>query len=727
MFMQKRFLSFFLAFLMLITVLPLNLFAQSNPWTPYVEYIPSETPLAKRHFRSVWISTVINLDWPSVETRDTKNDAERIQNSKYELIKMLDRAVELNINAVFFQVSPEGDALYKSDIVPWSRYLTGTFGKDPGYDPLAFIIEEAHKRNIELHAWLNPYRVSMYTSAATKESLNVPKSIYKERPDLIKTSMNRFIVDPGIPDSREWVADRVKEILDNYDVDGIHFDDYFYYEQYEGELNDDETFEKHNNGKFSNKGDWRRNNTYLLIKEISEIIRQSKPHVKFGVSPGGVWGNKKDGLVDGSNTDSSYTNYFRCFADTKKWVEEEIIDYIAPQIYFSFGNPRAPYGEVASWWSNVVRDKNVHLYIGQALYKVNDDTDRYFIGTNAIPEFTRQLKFNVAKPEIDGTIMFRYKNFEDEKKQPMVNVIEKDLWSSKALIPLMPWKGGKAPLAPESGKVEMSSDGVKISWNKNDEDATYYGIYRFNLDESADIVSDKSAAKLVGTVRKSDGEIQEFIDKGFKNIDDVFYVVTALDRLHNESTGLSLNSEKSKYFPDVGYKYLWAMEAIDEFYEKGIIKGDHLGMFNAGDNTKRGDFIIMLVNSLGLEAEYKENFLDVKKDSYYYEAIAIAKELGIIKGVGEGIFAPDGNITREDMMVIVTKALEISGVELEKPEKDYILDFNDVDEISGYAKEAVTTLISAGLIKGFDGGVHPKRMATRAEIVIILSLILDSM
>ena len=727
MFMQKRFLSFFLAFLMLITVLPLNLFAQSNPWTPYVEYIPSETPLAKRHFRSVWISTVINLDWPSVETRDTKNDAERIQNSKYELIKMLDRAVELNINAVFFQVSPEGDALYKSDIVPWSRYLTGTFGKDPGYDPLAFIIEEAHKRNIELHAWLNPYRVSMYTSAATKESLNVPKSIYKERPDLIKTSMNRFIVDPGIPDSREWVADRVKEILDNYDVDGIHFDDYFYYEQYEGELNDDETLEKHNNGKFSNKGDWRRNNTYLLIKEISEIIRQSKPHVKFGVSPGGVWGNKKDGLVDGSNTDSSYTNYFRCFADTKKWVEEEIIDYIAPQIYFSFGNPRAPYGEVASWWSNVVRDKNVHLYIGQALYKVNDDTDRYFIGTNAIPEFTRQLKFNVAKPEIDGTIMFRYKNFEDEKKQPMVNVIEKDLWSSKALIPLMPWKGGKAPLAPESGKVEMSSDGVKILWNKNDEDATYYGIYRFNLDESADIVSDKSAAKLVGTVRKSDGEIQEFIDKGFKNIDDVFYVVTALDRLHNESTGLSLNSEKSKYFPDVGYKYLWAMEAIDEFYEKGIIKGDHLGMFNAGDNTKRGDFIIMLVNSLGLEAEYKENFLDVKKDSYYYEAIAIAKELGIIKGVGEGIFAPDGNITREDMMVIVTKALEISGVELEKPEKDYVLDFNDVDEISGYAKEAVTTLISAGLIKGFDGGVHPKRMATRAEIVIILSLILDSM
>lgn len=119
-----------------------------------------------------------------------------------------------------------------------------------------------------------------------KNSLNIPKSIYKERPDLIKTANNRFVVDPGIPDSRKWVADRVKEILDNYDVDGIHFDDYFYYEKYEGELNDDETYRKYNNGRFSNKGDWRRNNTYLLVKEISELVRQSKPHVKFGVSPG---------------------------------------------------------------------------------------------------------------------------------------------------------------------------------------------------------------------------------------------------------------------------------------------------------------------------------------------------------------------------------------------------------------------------------------------------------
>ena len=183
---------------------------------------------------------------------------------------------------------------------------------------------------------------------------------------------------------------------------------------------------------------------------------------------------------------------------------------------------------------------------------------------------------------------------------------------------------------------------------------------------------------------------------------------------------------KCQIFSDVGYKYLWAMDAIDGFYEKGIVKGDQRGMFNPGDNTKRGDFIIMVVNALELEAQYNENFSDVKKDSYYYDAIAIAKELGIIKGVREGVFNPDGNITREDMMVIVTKALEVSEIELEKPNLDDLLEYNDANEISGYAKEAVATLTGAGLVKGFGGGVHPKRMATRAEIVVILNLLLES-
>ena len=280
----------------------------------------------------------------------------------------------------------------------------------------------------------------------------------------VKTSMNRLVVDPGIPEAREWVISRVMEVVKGYDVDGVHFDDYFYYEEYEGEIGDRETFNKYNNGRFSNIGDFRRNNTYILIKELSRQISNSKPWVKFGISPAGVWGNKKDGHPEGSNTESTLTNYDRSFADTKRWVEEELIDYIAPQVYFTFANPRAPYGEVSTWWADVCKDKNVHLYIGQAFYKINDDSDAYFKGANAIPELSRQLKFNMSMPQIDGTITFRFKNFDDLGKQQAVTAIKTELWRTKALVPLMPWKGGNTPASPSMGKLSTTSKGVKITW-----------------------------------------------------------------------------------------------------------------------------------------------------------------------------------------------------------------------------------------------------------------------
>mgnify|MGYP000973113624 FL=1 len=170
---------------------------------------------------------------------------------------------------------------------------------------------------------------------------------YKEHPHWIKTAMNRYVVDPGIPEAREWVFNRVMEVVQNYDIDGVHFDDYFYYERTLGELKDQATYEKYNKGQFTNIEDWRRYNTYLLVKELSEEINSTKPWVKFGISPGGIWANKPDGYLEGSNTQSTYTNYNTNFADTKKWVDEELIDYIAPQIYFTFANSKASYGELA--------------------------------------------------------------------------------------------------------------------------------------------------------------------------------------------------------------------------------------------------------------------------------------------------------------------------------------------------------------------------------------------
>lgn len=699
--------------------------AKTEPWSAYQKFIPEDTPVVKRHLRGAWISTVVNLDWPSADTRKIENPAERISKSKEELVDILDSAVDMNLNAVFFQVSPEGDAFYKSDIVPWSRYLTGTFGKDPGFDPLEFAVEEAHKRNLEIHAWFNPYRVSMNTTDSTISSLKIEKSVYKEHPGWIKTATNRFVVDPGIPEARQWVINRVMEVVENYDVDGVHFDDYFYYEQYEGELKDQDTYNKYNKGQFSNIGDFRRNNTYLLVKELSQKIRGTKPSVKFGISPSGIWGNKSDGHSDGSNTNSSFTNYDKCFADTKKWVEEELIDYIAPQVYFTFANTRAPYGEIGSWWADVCRGKNVHLYIGQAFYKINDDSDQYFKGENAVPELTRQLKFNAVKPEIMGTVMFRFMNFRDSGKQQAVKAIKNDLWSQKALIPVMPWKGGSAPNTPTLGKLDTLSKRVEISWTDNDPDTAYYAIYRFNTGEKADTTSDNSAYKLIATVRKNSQGEQKFVDYEVENADSVYYVVTALDRLHNESEGLAISTNQSKHFPDVGMKYSWAVDAIDMLYKEGVVKGDENGMFNPGVNTKRADFTIMIIRALNLEADFEDNFDDVKQDAYYYEAVGIAKALGIVKGDGRN-FNPNSNITREDMMVIVVNALRIAGAKIDKADEQFLENYSDAKSISSYAREGVAILTKEGVVNGFDGKINPKNLATRAEIAVVIAKLLTN-
>ncbi|AOY77821.1 family 10 glycosylhydrolase [Clostridium formicaceticum] len=718
----RKFISVCIAMLLILAALPIQSFAASNPWDQYTQYIPSETPVTKRHLRGAWISTVINLDWPSVEARSIENDKERIQKMKQELIGILDKTVEMNMNAVFFQVSPEGDAFYKSEIVNWSRYLTGTFGKDPGFDPLAFAIEEAHKRNLELHAWFNPYRISMNTNDATIQSLNINKSVFKEHPDWIRTAMSRFVIDPGIPDAREWVAKRVMEVVKNYDVDGIHFDDYFYYESYMGELGDQDTFMKYNEGQFSTIGDWRRNNTYLLVKELSNQIRTTKPWVKFGVSPAAVWGNKKDGHPSGSNTSAGIPNYDRSFADTKKWVEEEIIDYIAPQIYFTFANPSAPYGEVASWWSEVIRGRNVHFYVGQALYKINDNADQYFQGNNAVEEFIRQLKFNVVKPEIMGSIMFRFRNFSDDNKQNVVNRMKEDLWLTKTLVPVMPWKGGQAPQKPTQGRIEVFSEGTKLSWVNKDAKTAYYAIYRINKDSKIDIHSDESAVKLIGTVRKSDKAIQEFIDKEVTNPDKVAYAVTALDRLHNESRELIISKNQSTYFTDVHDQYAWAIKAIDNLYERGIVKGIGDGKFAPQNNVTRADFLIMVMKSydVALDPHITDNFADAD-NKYYTEYLGTAKRLGLVSGVGNDLYLPEAAITRQDMLVILYRVLDKLGqLPATGSANKSLEEFNDTGDIADYAIKAMKLFVEAGIVQGDGTNLMPRTTTTRAETAQVL-------
>ena len=494
---------------------------------------------SKYHLRGVWISTVVNLDWPSRHSSLIADDAERVATQKTELLSRLDEAVNLRMNAVFFQVRPCSDAFYQSSILPWSAYLSGTLGKGPGFDPLQFVIEHAHRRNLELHAWFNPYRVSMDTSQRTVDQLSrvepgQPASVYLNHPQWIRTAANRFVLDPGIPEARAWIIQGVMEVARKYAIDGIHFDDYFYYESSGSTLDDAQTFVRHGQG-FSNKADWRRDNTYQLIKQLSAQLRAHDRAIKFGVSPAGVWRNKKDDPL-GSDTRAGVPNYDMGFADTRRWVQEELIDYIAPQVYWSFDLAAARFDTVTQWWADVVEGKNVHLYIGQALYKVGvaSHSEPQWMEDNGVTQINRQLAWNVATEHIHGSVLFRHGFLRAPQVLPAISRIREEVWKSHALIPPMPWKGACPPDSPVCVQQVITPAGIQINWQdscENPEGKTrYYALYRFHSGEAVDV---RRADRLLTTVRRSQCP-QTWTDTG-QHASDCTYAVTALDRGHQES------------------------------------------------------------------------------------------------------------------------------------------------------------------------------------------------
>lgn len=379
--------------------------------------------------RGVWLTTVSRLDWPSLSAVNLDSDQLRIEVQKKALTDKLDNLLKIGINTIFFQVKPDGTALYRSHILPWSDVLTGVVGKDPGYDPLAFIIAEAHKRNLKIHAWLNPYRVSVDTKPETIASLkntlsSPPASVYVLHKDWIRTAYDRFVLDPGSPEVRNWITSIVAELVRNYDIDGIQFDDYFYYETPSSKLDDDETFQRYGQG-FLDKTSWRRNNTLLLIREVSSTIRSLKPNVEFGISPGGVWRNIADD-PRGSNTKAGGPTYDRAYADTRLWVKEGLLDYIAPQIYWPFAREVVKYDVIAKWWADVVRSTNTKLYIGVALYKVGvpSQVEPDWSLDGGVPEVKKQLDFNDSLPEIKGTILFREALLQSSQTEQVVEYIK---------------------------------------------------------------------------------------------------------------------------------------------------------------------------------------------------------------------------------------------------------------------------------------------------------------
>ncbi|AVR04224.1 glycoside hydrolase family 10 protein [Pluralibacter gergoviae] len=385
---------------------PVSLVTPSGPASH-----PGQPRTQNEEVRGVWLTTVSRLDWPPIPSVTITDAATRIAMQKKALTDKLDNLKTLGINTVFFQVKPDGTALWRSQILPWSDTLTGHIGQDPGYDPLQFMLDEAHRRGMKVHAWFNPYRVTTNTRPSTVAALNAtlrqqPPSVYVLHRDWIRTASDRFVLDPGIPEARDWITSIVAEVVQNYPVDGVQFDDYFYTETRDSALNDAATYRQYGQG-FSSKADWRRNNTLQLIEQVSRTVHQIKPDVQFGVSPAGVWRNRSHDAA-GSDTRGAAT-YDEAYADTRRWVQLGLLDYIAPQLYWPFARDAARYDVLARWWADVVKPTHTRLYIGMALYKIGEPSrsEPDWTVAGGVPELKKQLDFNASLPQIRGTILFR--------------------------------------------------------------------------------------------------------------------------------------------------------------------------------------------------------------------------------------------------------------------------------------------------------------------------------
>ncbi|MGV9250339.1 glycoside hydrolase family 10 protein [Streptomyces sp. NPDC003697] len=359
--------------------------------------------------RGMWLATVVNRDWPS----HTGLTAAR---QRAELTALLDEAVRRRLNTVFFQVRPAADALWPSPYEPWSEFLTGTQGREPGWDPLGTAVAEAHARGLALHAWCNPYRVAVHPD---RDRL-VASHPARRNPHWVVPYGGRLYYDPGLPEVRAFVRQAMLDAVRAYPVDGLHFDDYFYPYPVAGQsFDDDAAFARHGGG-FASRAAWRRDNIDRLILETAAGVRQARPGAQFGVSPFGVWRNASTDSR-GSATAAGVETYDDLYADTRKWVREGWVDYVVPQLYWNIGLAAADYAELVSWWAGVARGSRTKLYVGEALYKAGDPGQGAAWRDPA--ELSRHLTLARRQPEVRGHVFFAAKEVAADAAGAMARVV----------------------------------------------------------------------------------------------------------------------------------------------------------------------------------------------------------------------------------------------------------------------------------------------------------------
>jgi uncharacterized lipoprotein YddW (UPF0748 family) len=478
----------------------------------FSNFASAEIP-PKYEFRAAWVATVNNIDWPS-------KPGLSIQQQKEEAIALLDLMVKNGLNTVIFQVRPTADAFYPSQLEPWSRYLTGTPGQNPGYDPLQFWIEEAHKRNLEFHAWINPYRIAQKADEPMASS-----SIIFQHPGWVIEYGGKLYFNPALEETRQFIANVVRDLVSRYDIDAVHCDDYFYpYPVAAVAFPDALDFAKNpRHFQVDQLADWRRDNVDLTIRLLSETIKETKPWVKFGISPFGVWRNiDKD--PRGSMTRAGVTNYDDLYADILKWLKNGWIDYITPQLYWQIGHPAANYLTLIDWWSQNAFNRDV--YIGLGIYRID--------ANSKTPEWTQpgqvpeQIRLTRTTANIKGSAFFSAKQLK-RNLLGLQDSLQQKLFATPALTPPMPWIDSTAPQSPQ----KLKKKGRKLKWekpsfkNKMDE-ATRYIVYKtkagkhpdFNDPRSIYTITDQQQIK----IERSKGKHQRYD-----------FRVSAIGKLNNES------------------------------------------------------------------------------------------------------------------------------------------------------------------------------------------------
>lgn len=410
----------------------------------------------KHEFRGVWLSTVANIDWP---VQRTDSEAKK----KTDLLRFLDTMKEAGINAILFQVRPSCDAMYPSPYEPWSYWFSGQQGKGPSadslWDPLAFAVEEAHQRGMELHAWVNPYRAVVNPVMADSVDYISERHISRQRPDWLLKFNSVYILDPGKAEVRDYICKIFMDIVNRYDIDGLHMDDYFY--PYSPIQNEDTlTFIEENRG-FTDIHDWRRDNINQLVKMVSDSIDAVKPWVKWGISPFGIY---RPGTPEGIE---GFDAWSVLYCDPPAWLQAGTVDYITPQLYWPFGGGQ-DYGKLMPWWAELSRKYKRHFYPGQALYRAA--SDRFPQG-----EIPRQIRLNREVKGCQGSIFFTANNFYSNPKNT-IDSLKLDLYHYPALWPVLEHQAGSPPASPKVFS-ERIPEGVRIGWTPVDNTWAYV-IYR---------------------------------------------------------------------------------------------------------------------------------------------------------------------------------------------------------------------------------------------------------